>query len=239
MLYIIVGNDYSKIKKTIAVYTEASECIAISSNPCDYETLDNYIGSRGLFDATKTIIIKNIFSLSEEKSAIHERIADMLTSPHIFLIIEDSITPKEKEEFKNKKVTVQEFSLREQDKRDTTLFKLADYYRDRDKKNLWLEFCRCIEQGKPAEEIHGILWWQIKTLLAILLSGSNPGLHPFVYEKNKRAVKNFSLKELQADLLKLLTLYHQARKGQGELAILLEQYILELFTLSTKQKVSR
>ena len=53
-------------------------------------------------------------------------------------------------------------------------------------------------------------------------------LKPFVYSKAKGYLKNYSEKELILLSSNLVALYHDARRGKGELETNLEKFILKI-----------
>ena len=54
------------------------------------------------------------------------------------------------------------------------------------------------------------------------------GLHPFVVKKAIGFTKNFSQEELEELSRKLVTIYHDARRGGDELPVALEKFVLSL-----------
>ena len=54
------------------------------------------------------------------------------------------------------------------------------------------------------------------------------GLHPFVIKKAGGFAKNFSQEELEKLSRKLVTMYHDARRGGDELPVALEKFVLSL-----------
>ena len=69
----------------------------------------------------------------------------------------------------------------------------------RDKKGAWAEYQKVLKEGLVPEEIHGILFWQIKTMLLASSSKSSveADLNPFVFKKAKEFSKNYSEDELK------------------------------------------
>ena len=64
-----------------------------------------------------------------------------------------------------------------------------------------------------AEEQHGILFWQVKTML-LVASGETKGLKPFVVSKARKFTQNYSDNELRRLSDKLVTIYHDARSAE-------------------------
>ncbi|MBP6925503.1 MAG: hypothetical protein KBC22_00385 [Candidatus Pacebacteria bacterium] len=226
MLYVVLGDNYEQIKKDKDSLVQGLEVVAVSRENIDYSMIDGYLSSGGLFNETKAIVIDTCFLDDEHHAFFKERLSDMQTSDHVFIILEPKLLKKERTLLEKYAARITEYTSSEI-KKDAGLFILADMFAKKDKKNLWLQFRRAVEQGKQIEEIHGILWWQIKTMILIKQSSKNPGLHPFVFEKNKKASEKFTLAELRNYAQKLFMIYHQARSGEVDFEHALEKCLLE------------
>ncbi|MCA9351664.1 hypothetical protein KC929_02705, partial [Patescibacteria group bacterium] len=81
--------------------------------------------------------------------------------------------------------------------------------------------------GSP-EEIHGILFWQVKNLALVQSSsGQVPGMNPFVYRKTSGFVKNFTQAEIKDIARSLDNMFHN-RDTYSTLDIELEKLILAI-----------
>ena len=80
------------------------------------------------------------------------------------------------------------------------------------------------------EEIHGILWWQAKSLALAskTRNASEAGLNPFVYNKAKRYLSNWKKEEVESLLSKLSRMYHKAHRGEADFEIELEKLMLDI-----------
>lgn len=87
------------------------------------------------------------------------------------------------------------------------VFSLAGAYASKDKKKLWLLLQEAYEAGVPTEAIVGILSWKARSILAL----KGP--------RDKKAVADSSL---------LVRMYHDAHRGEGDLSLLLERFVLSL-----------
>lgn len=225
MLHVVVGNDYDKIKKVVDKHVGKLERVLFSADDLAYDVVDGHISSSGLFNEPQAIVLKD--TLVEHVDFIIDRAESMSSSDNVFIIVDPKILKKERTKLEKHAKSYSEYALNEKKVSDNSLFNLADFLGKKDKKNLWLGFRQAIEDGKQPEEIHGILWWQIKTLLLIQNSTTNPGLHPFVFNKNKKAAENFSANELRDLSKNLVNLYHKARMGEIEMENGIEQFILQ------------
>ena len=109
------------------------------------------------------------------------------------------------------------------------MFAMADALGARDKKTLWILYRQAVEAGKVPEEIHGILFWQAKSiaLAARTNSATEADLNPFVYGKAKRYAANYSDKEINNLLERLVAVYHDSHRGIHEFETAMERLILE------------
>ena len=225
MLHVVVGNDFEKIKSIVDKHVGKLERVLFSSDELAYDVIDGHISSSGLFNEPQAIVLKE--TLPDHAEFIIDRSESMSSSDNIFIIIEPKILKKERTKLEKHAKSYSEYMLTAKKVQDNSLFNLADLLGKKDKKNLWFGFRQAIEDGKQPEEIHGILWWQIKTLLLIQNSTTNPGLHPFVFNKNKKAAENFSANELHCLSKNLVDVYHKARMGEIEMEYGIEKFILQ------------
>ncbi len=110
------------------------------------------------------------------------------------------------------------------------MFSLTDALGRRDKKQLFVLYQKAKMNKSAAEEIHGILFWQIKAMLqaAAAKNAQDSGLNPYVYQKSLASLKNFSEQELKAISSRLVSIYHEARRGMVDFDVALEKFILEV-----------
>ena len=109
------------------------------------------------------------------------------------------------------------------------MFAMADALASRDSFRLWSLYRDAIDLGKVPEEIHGILFWQVKSLLMASRAETpgDAGLAPFVFTKAKRALSHFSNEDLTKMAKNLVSIYHDAHRGLCDF-----EAKLEIFTLS-------
>ena len=179
-----------------------------------------------------------------------KKVKEISESPNFFVFLEEKLNKKELEKFEKYAQKIEEFQKpdRKLNKKEVLaakgekidFFEFTDALGAKDKKGLWALYQDALHEGVPAEEVHGILWWQIKAMLSALKSkdASEAGLNPFVYNKAKAYAKNFHAHQnVRAGgseaVLKYLSqqffeMYHEAHRGKTDFAVALEKFILSL-----------
>jgi hypothetical protein len=207
--------------------------------------MDEYIGGQGLFSNKYIVLIKGIFSKKDVKEMFLEKIKEMAGSPNIFIVAEGVVDAASLKKIEKHAEKIQEFESGVSkdgnggmgggagqnfaSKEEFKIFDMADALGARDKKTLWTLYRKAIDSGKVPEEIHGILFWQAKSiaLAAQTKSAGEAGLNPFVYGKAKRYAENYSKEELEGLLGDLVSVYHDGHRGLHDFETALEVLILE------------
>jgi hypothetical protein len=146
---------------------------------------------------------------------------------HQIIFSEDTILKKVRTTAEKYGIEITEFEKEKKESKKTfNIFALADALGNRNKKQLWLLFREAIVNASP-EEIHGILFWQMKNLALVKTSTTNPGMNGFVYTKNKTFAENFSKMDLLTINARLVRMFHE-RDSHSTLEIELEKMILAL-----------
>ncbi len=252
MFYFLHGNDKD------AVNDKASSLVAdllkkrpdasfftLTDESWSDNLVEEYVAGQGLFESKYIVLIKNVFSgdggSAAEKKArkdnFLEKIEDVARSPNIFIVAESSVDKISLKKIEKHAQKVQEFIDKKSEfskeigkgKNDFKIFDLADALGSRDKKTLWMLYRRAIDSGKVPEEIHGILFWQVKNLMIATRTTTVPqsGLNPFVFSKAKAYAQNFSTTEVAQLMEEMVTIYHDAHRGLHDFETALEAFILE------------
>ena len=209
------------------------------------DVIQEYLVSQGLFENKYIVLVKNIFSgdgasaaeKKARKEVFLERVVEFAESPNVFIVAEGTVDKVSLKKIEKHAQKVQEF-LGEEKKIGVKgksgadsfkIFDLADALGSRDKKNLWRLYRQAVDAGKVPEEIHGILFWQVKNMVLATRTkiATEAGLNPFVFSKAKAYAVNFSGPELRAILADLVAIYHDAHRGVHDFETSLETFILE------------
>jgi DNA polymerase III delta subunit len=241
MLYLLYGTNPEKSRAKLHELVESllkkkpdASHLRITDENFSEANLEELISSPGLF-ASKTIVeVDNAFRNKEAKPVILEKLKDIKESENIFVMLEGELLKLDVKKFEKYAEKVQEFGTKgEEDvkeRKDFNIFSLTDALGRKDKKQLWVLYTKAKRKNIADEEIHGILFWQIKAifLAARMKSASEAGLNPFVFQKSQGFLKNYSKHEVHEVSSKLVSIYHDARRGIHDMGSALEKFILEM-----------
>jgi len=240
MLYFIYGSDSAR---AIAKAREVVESLRkkkpdaaffkMDDESFDAGRLTELIGGQGLFERHSIILMSRVFENREAKGAVLGKLNELAMSRNVFIIREAVCDKATAEEIRKVAAKTQEFVKEETDgpvEENFNIFSLADALGRRDKRTLWVLYEKALRRGVSPEEIHGVLFWQIKCMImaAAARNAATAGLKPFVFAKAKRYAGNFSEAELQKISSRLVAVYHDARAGGPELDIALERFMLTI-----------
>jgi hypothetical protein len=154
----------------------------------------------------------------------------LAASDNIFLIVESEPSQKVVNELYSHAQAVYHFPVKKSGEQEFNVFSLTDALGKRDKKTLWVQFHKARRAGKEPEELHGILFWQVKSMILASshANAKEAGMKDFPFKKAKEFAGNYTNEELFDLSEKLVTYFHEARRGQGDIATNLERCILEM-----------
>jgi len=108
------------------------------------------------------------------------------------------------------------------------IFSVSDALGIRDRKKLWIKYHEAVHNGFSAEDVFWKFVWQVKSMLIVAKEPNAKSMKPYTKQKSLGYAKNYSTQELENLSTKLVTLYHDARRGIVEFDIALEQLILSV-----------
>ena len=237
MIYLIYGTDKDKARKKLHELLDlakkkrpGAELFKITTENWNEAQFDELIVSQGLFEQKYTVVLDNLFEKKEIKDYIIDRLQGVSESNQIFLMLEGRVDSPTLKKIESKAKQVQEFTKAENKKDFQSIFSIADNLIQKDKKNLWISYIDFISKGVGAEEIHGILFWQVKNMILAnrAKNSSDTGLSPFVYKNALNGSKKYTVEELKEMSAGLIDMTHRVRQGKGDLEIMLEKWTLSL-----------
>lgn len=232
MLYVVYGSDIEKARDKFGALVASlqkkkpdAELFQFDSDNWDAARFEGLLSGQGLFE--QKYIVTLVRCLNDE---VRDVLKQMHESDNVFLMFEEVLTTKDKKKLEKYAEKIEEHSRTAKKKEEFNVFALTDALGRRDKKKLWVLYQEALRAGKTAEEIHGVLLWQLKTLCAAEKekTAQGAGLKPFVYSKAQAFLKQFSEGEATLTTERWIDFYHEARLGKGDFNLSLEKAILTL-----------
>lgn len=215
MIYFYYGSDIEKARiksldliESLRKKKPDASFFKIDSENFNPYLLEEYIGSQGLFSGKYIVFLDRLCEKKETKVSFLDLIKQISESENIFIVFEGKLdkTTSEKIEKKSEKSISFEFPDKKE-KKEYNAFALAEAFGKRNKKETWILYRKAIDIGEAPEALHGMLFWKAKTML---LAGDY----------------NWKKEELIKVIDDLITIYHESRRGEGELETSLESFIL-------------
>lgn len=236
MLYFLYGNDIDKARSkalelVLIMQTKKpdAELFRLDKDNWSQAKLEELSRAQGLFERKFIVLATRLLEGKDTRSEITEKFDLLKSSDNIFIFLEeglDKATLALVEKFAEK---IQLFEKTIAKKPDlSNLFSLADALGERNKKQLWVLYEKAIRKDSSPEELSGILFWQLKSLIiaSTTENAGDAGLSPFVFSKAKKYAKNFSVEDLERLSSDLLKIYHRAHRGEIDFETSLERFIL-------------
>ncbi len=236
MLYFLYGTDTHKARKKLhELLTLAqkkrpdAELFKITTENWSEGQFDELLIARGLFESKYTVVLDNLFEKKDIKDYILDRLQALADSEQIFLSLESKVDAGALKKIEAQAKQVQEFAKAESKKQELNIFAITNGLVEKDKKSLWISYVDLLSRGGVAEEIHGVLFWQVKNMILASRADSqkDTGLSPFVYKNALTGARKYESEELLEMSSQLVDMTHRVRSGQGELEVMLEKWILQ------------
>lgn len=239
MIYLLYGSDADKARAKAQGIVDSLlqkkpdvAFFKVTDENWDQDQLDTFIGGQGLFVQKNIVHIDGVLANKEVKQEVLGKIKEIGQSDNIFVFREGELDKATVAKFEKNAEKVQEFTATESvtKKPVFNIFTLGDAIGRRDRKSAWVLYMKAKQAGLEDEQIHGTLFWQVKSLLlaADARDAKEAGLNPYVYSKAKSATRNFRPGELARISENLITIYHESRRGGMELGDALEKFLLEI-----------
>ncbi len=233
MLYVFYGSDQKtsgkKVSATIEKLKEKrpnANFFRIESKEIQPGRLTELSKSVGLFENKHIVFLSFPLEIEEKKEIFLASVEEMQDSESVFIVLEGEIDKKIVTllEKSSEKILESQAGKEKGDKN----FAFGDALVGKDKKNSWLLFRDMVDHGASAEELQAMIWWNYKTLKIAkdTENAKESGLHPFVFQKMKRASSKFTEKEISEKLQTLVDIYYKGHSGDKDMILLLEKMIL-------------
>jgi DNA polymerase III delta subunit len=228
MLYTFYGNNISRVrtealKKANGLLRDGGELTVVSGENGSIERLKDALGAQSLFRTEDVYLLDTLSDETELFEGLLNLLPELRESPNTFVVIEGKLSAKEAKQFGEYATTSEDFTSSE--KKD---FALSDALLARDKKTLWILLQEAWRKGQTSEALIGTLFWQLKMLrlAQVTQSAEEAGQKPFVYDKAKRALRNFKEGDVPRLSTALVTLYHEGHSGTRNIDHALEAWVL-------------
>lgn len=243
MIYLFYGQDIDQARRKVNTVVDSllkkrpdASLFRLDSDTWQEAAFDEYVGGQGLFVQKYIVVLDRLFEKKEIKEYVVDRLKVLKESNNIFIILENSLDRATLAKFEKNTEKVQVFggkkegTVKGKKPSDFNMFAITDALGARNQKLLWTIYQQALRHGVVSEELHGILFWQIKSMLLVTTSkdAKESGLNPFVYSKAKNYAKNFTLQELKKNSSQLVTMYHQAHRGEVDFDSALEKFFLSI-----------
>ncbi|MDO8520763.1 MAG: hypothetical protein Q7S52_01480 [bacterium] len=195
----------------------------------DHTLLSEALANVSLFGGRNIVVIDGILD-NELGEEFYLTFRDLQNSSNL-VFIRETAPKKELHALLKQAGEVKEFALpKAQEKKSD--FAVADAIAAKDKRSAWVEFTRQCRLGAKMEEVHGRIFWCVKTLYLCKTQtreeAIQAGVNKWNYQNYELKAKRFLRPELERKLSELKEMYHAAHESDGDLRIFLEQFLLKL-----------
>jgi len=247
MIYFYYGTDAESARKKakitvdslIAKKPEAS-IVKIGDEDITEGQILELASGQGLFSSKYIVYVYKTFDNKENKEIILKNIKEIANSDNIFIFAEGkmdkaSLTKIDKNAEKVQEFVKAEKTLNKKEKlaligEKIDFFEFADALGRRDKRGLWVLYQDALAEQVPAEEVHGIFYWQVKSMLLAkkCKTAEEAGMKPYPFQKSRDHGRNYKDGELENISSNLVSMYHEAHRGNTDFFTALEKFILSL-----------
>jgi DNA polymerase III delta subunit len=242
MIYLLHGTDTDKSRAKMHEMTDSlknkkpdAAFFKMDVEHWNLAELEEYCGGQGLFENKFIIVLDHLLDNEEIAPVLLEQIEVIAASPNIFIVLEGKLDKDALKKVEKNAEKVQEFEestaqkfARAKSKERFNVFSLAEALGKRDRKNLWVLYRRALREDISPEEIHGTLFWQAKSIALArqAKSAKEAGMKDFTFSKAKGYAGNFSEKESDELLNRLVHISHDSRRGLSLISLALEELAL-------------
>ncbi|MFA5934752.1 MAG: hypothetical protein WC827_02620 [Candidatus Paceibacterota bacterium] len=247
MIYFYFGSDTESSRKKAKVTVDSllvkkpdATLVKIGEEDISESRIAELCLTQALFSNKYIVYFYKTFDNKDNKEIILKNIKDIAKSENIFIFVEGkmdkvSFTKIEKnaekvQEFLKPEKTLNKKELLAQKGEKIDFFEFSDALGKRDKRELWVLYQDALAEQVPAEEVHGIFFWQVKSMLITkrCKTPEEAGMKPYPFQKAREYSRNYREGELEDISFKLVSMYHEAHRGNTDFHISLESFILSL-----------
>lgn len=247
MIYFYYGTDTESARKKAKITVDSllskkpeATLIKIGDEDLNANQIDELVGGQALFSSKYIVYFYRTFDNKENKEIIIKNLKEIAGSDNIFIFAEGKMDKTALTKIEKYAEKVQEFikpekTLNKKEKlaligEKIDFFEFADALGRRDKRGLWVLYQDALAEQVPAEEVHGIFYWQVKSMLLAkkCKNAEEAGMKSYPFQKAREYSRNYKDGELEKISSNLVSMYHEAHRGNQDFFIALEKFILEL-----------
>jgi hypothetical protein len=247
MIYFYHGTDSESARKKAKVTIDSllvkrpdATLVKIGDEDLSEDRISELTLSQALFSNKYIVFFYKTFDNKGNKELILKKLKELASSDNIFIFAEGKVDKASLAKIGKNAEKVQEFVKTEKplDKKGKLaligekidFFEFADALGRRDKKGLWVLYQDALAELVPAEEVHGIFFWQTKSMVLgkKCKTAEEAGMKPFPFQKAREYARNYKDDELKDLLETLVSMYHEAHRGNIDFYVALERFILSL-----------
>lgn len=227
MLYVIYGTDTKKTRSKLNTLLDTlhkkrpeASVFRVNEDNWSQSFVDETLSGQNLFAPKNILVFDSLLNTKEYAQYVEDMLEDIATSDHVCIIFDKKISTPLLKKIEKKAEKVEEHNIAEVKKNDAPkTFELAEALVSKDKVNAWKTYIQLASEQIPAEEIHGVIWWQFKSLILVFRSKDQKEseLSPYVYQKAKKYTSKWNEYELLTYMNRLVRIYHQAHRGEVDL----------------------
>lgn len=247
MIYFYYGTDIESSRKKAKITIDSllakkpdATLVKIGDEDITLERVNDLISGQALFSNKYIVFLYKTFENKNNKEILIKNLKEINKSENIFIFVEEKIDKTTFGKIEKNSEKIQEFTKPEKSLTKKELlaqkgekidfFEFADALGKRDKRQLWVLYQDALREQVPAEEVHGIFFWQIKSMLfaSKCKTPSEAGMKDYPFKKAREYSRNYNGGELEEKADKLVSMYHEAHRGDTDFFVALEKFILEL-----------
>ena len=231
MFKLYFGSDRQKVRDAATSFFEAGAAPDATITTLDSQSfvtgqIADALGAASLFGGEEWFVIDTPSANADLAEEVKSNLKEMSESANTFVILEGALLAPAKKSYAKYATSSEEFTADKAERFNT--FAMADALAQKDRRQLWVLLQAARSNGQSAEEIIGILWWQLKALrlASVTNTASEAGMKDFPYNKAKRSLTKFAPGDVTSLSQSLLELYHDGHGGIRDIDLALEEWVL-------------
>ncbi len=162
MLKLVTGSDRAATAAAARKILTSEKCTTVTiTDTHTLEDLKAALFGGGMFDTKKVVFLDGVFARPEMRDEVVGSLARLKESAQLVVLREEKIDADTKKKLEKYAETSEKFELKKE-KKETTIFALANALQKKDKKALWVGLQYELAEGAAPEAIHGVLFWAAK-----------------------------------------------------------------------------